>query len=73
MLHRTKPRVRKETDKTLKKGKKEYSPTEQNDQTEEIGNNAIHKWQKCDNVEIGLTVPWGLSMSSYISLRILAT
>ncbi len=51
--------MRKETDKTLKKGKRESSPTEQNDQTEEIGNNAIHKWQKCDNVEIGLTVPWG--------------
>ena len=43
MLHISKPRVRKETDKTLKKVQKESSPTEQNDPTEEVDNNAIHK------------------------------
>ena len=43
MLHISKPRVRKETEKTLTKEKKESSPTEQNDPTEEVENNAIHK------------------------------
>ena len=47
MLHISKPRVRKETETTMRKEKREYSSTEQNDPspdpTEEIGNNAIHK------------------------------
>ena len=43
MLHVSKPRVGKETEKTLKKEKTESSPTEQNDPTEEVENNAIHK------------------------------
>ena len=45
MLHISKPRVRKETEKTMRKEKRESSSTEQNDPdpTEEIGNNAIHK------------------------------
>ena len=43
MLHISKPRVKKETKKTLKKEKIESSPTEQNDPTEEVDNKAIHK------------------------------
>ena len=45
MLHISKPRVRKETEKTMRKEKRESSSTEQNDPdpTEEIENNAIHK------------------------------
>ena len=43
MLHISKPRVKKETKKTLKKEKIESSPTEQNDPTEEVESNAIHK------------------------------
>ena len=43
MLHISKPRVRKKTEKTLTKEKRESSPTEQNDPTEEVENNAINK------------------------------
>ena len=59
MLHISKPRVRKETEKTMRKEKRESSSTEQNDPdpTEEIGNNAIHK-----NDVNGKSVKRGLAM-----------
>ena len=56
MLHISKPKVRKETDKTLKKVKRESSPTEQNDPTEEVDNNAIHKDDV--NGKSGTTLRW---------------
>ena len=60
MLHISKPRVRKETEKTMRKEKRESSSTEQNDPdpTEEIGNNAIHKNDvNGKSVKMGLTMP----------------
>ena len=59
MLNISKPRVRKETKKTLKKEMRESSPTEQNDPTEEVESNAIHKDDvNGKSVTMGLTMPW---------------
>ena len=48
--------MRKKTEKTLTKEKRESSPTEQNDPTEEVDNNAIHKDDV--NGKSGTTLRW---------------